>query len=280
MKKIIWISSYPKSGNTWMRFLIANYFFNSEKKYNFEIANNIMVFPQASIIKKFAKKKELIDNPYDISKYWLTAQEHLKIIKGNVAFLKNHNALVTINGNEFTNDNFSIASIYIVRDPRDVVISYGYYNNLSLDKIIQNLCDENLFYNLNLKHYFPHVEILGSWKFHYTSWRDGLPNIPRIIVKYEDLVKNSYNSFYKVINFLSNIIKFNLDEEQIKFSVDNSRFEKLQSSEKKFGFAVNEGNTNFFRSGKTQQWKKLLNNSQIKIIENKFKDEMKFLGYL
>ena len=53
MKKIIWISSYPKSGNTWMRFLISNYFFNRSNEFNFQIAdNNILMFPQISLMKK------------------------------------------------------------------------------------------------------------------------------------------------------------------------------------------------------------------------------------
>ena len=281
MQKIIWISSYPKSGNTWIMFLIANYFFNIERKDNFEIVNkNIIKFPPASLIKKFTTKKELIENPYNISKYWLKAQEQAKIMKGNVAFLKNHNALVSVNGNEFTNENFSLASIYIIRDPRDVVVSYAHYSNLAFDKVIQNLCDKNLYYNLTDYHDFPDIEILGSWKFHYISWRDGVPNMPKIIVRYEDLIKDSYSCFYKIINFLSKILNFKLDEEQVKFSVENSKFEKLQNNENKFGYIKNNSNTNFFHSGKIQQWKNILNKSQIKTIENTFKEEMELLGYL
>ena len=281
MQKIIWISSYPKSGNTWIMFLIANYFFNIERKDNFEIVNkNIIKFPPASLIKKFTTKKELIENPYNISKYWLKAQEQAKIMKGNVAFLKNHNALVSVNGNEFTNENFSLASIYIIRDPRDVVVSYAHYSNLAFDKVIQNLCDKNLYYNLTDYHDFPDIEILGSWKFHYISWRDGVPNMPKIIVRYEDLIKDSYSCFYKIINFLSKILNFKLDEEQVKFSVENSKFEKLQKNENKFGYIKNNSNTNFFHSGKIQQWKNILNKSQIKTIENTFKEEMELLGYL
>ena len=280
MKKIIWISSYPKSGNTWMRFLISNYFFNKEKKFNFEIANNILMFPQKNMIKNIIDKKSVINNPYEISKYWIQAQEKIEIENGNVVFLQNHNALVSINGNEFTNENLTLGSIYIVRDPRDVAISYAHYKNKSFDEIIDNLCDNNLFYTLNKKDNFPYVEILGSWKFNYISWRNGIPNIPRIIIRYEDLIKNCYGSFYKVIHFLSDLLNFDLDEKQIKFSVENSKFDKLQKSEKKYGFKANEGNANFFRLGKSEQWKNVLTNTQIKKIESAFSNEMELLGYL
>ena len=120
----------------------------------------------------FISKKELIENPYNISKYWLKAQEQAKINKGNVAFLKNHNALVSVNGNEFTNENFSLASIYIIRDPRDVVVSNAHYSNLAFDKIIQNLCDKSLFYNLSHYHDFPDIEFLGVmlWQWIYFAF--------------------------------------------------------------------------------------------------------------
>ena len=279
MKKIIWISSYPKSGNTWIRYLIANYFFNSERKFDQKIIGNVKKFPVDDLIKKISTKKELIKNPYNISKYWIKSQELMKVIKGNVVFLKNHNALVSINKKDFTNENHSLASIYIVRDPRDVVISYAKYRNLSYDRSIEQLCSKKLFYLLDIKEDFPRIEILGSWKFHYTSWRDGVPNMPKVIVRYEDLLDNCYNNFYKIIDFLSKILGFKINIEQLKFSIEFSNFEKLQKDEKKLGFFENSGNTNFFRCGKKEYWKNELSISQVKKIEKEFDEEMKFLGY-
>lgn len=281
MNKIIWVSSYPKSGNTWMRFLLSNYFFNKNNTFNYEIANSsILMFPQISSMKKIIDKNTIIQNPYNISKFWLKLQENLEIKNGNVTFLKNHNALVSIENNEFTNINFSLACIYIVRDPRDVVISYSHYKNVSYDKTIKDLCSNNLFYNLTTKENFPYVEILGSWKFNVNSWKNGIPKMPRIIIRYEDLLSNCYDQFYKVINFICDLMNIKLNEEKIKFSVENSRFEILKESEEKFGFKTNEGESKFFRSGKSEQWKDILSKSQIKKIEEHCKDEMKFLGYL
>ena len=159
MNKIIWISSYPKSGNTWMRYLIANYFFNSERIFDQKIIKIIKKFPIHNLIEKIATKKELIENPYNISKYWIKSQRLMKIIKGNVSFMKNHNALVSINKQDLTNENYSLASIYIVRDPRDVVISYAKFKNLSYDRIIEQLCSKNLVYVLDTKYNFPRIEI-------------------------------------------------------------------------------------------------------------------------
>ena len=281
MSKIIWISSYPKSGNTWMRFLISNYYFNKDNKFNFQIAdNNILMFPQISIMKKIVDKQSIIQNPFNISKYWLELQKKIHIEGGNVAFFKNHNALVSIDENEFTNTDLSLAAVYIVRDPRDVVISYAYYRNMSFDKIISNLCDDKLFYNINSNHGFPYVEILGSWSYHYKSWKNGLPNMPRIIIKYEDLLKDCFGQLNNTIDFLSKILKHKKDKNKIQFSVDNSEFNLLRHGEKKFGMQTNEGKNSFFRSGKKGQWKELLNTSQIKKIESACRQGMLELNYL
>ena len=97
MKKIIWISSYPKSGNTWVRYLIANYFFNKDKIFDQSIIENIKKFPDSLNSYKHIinqKKEELLNNPYNISKYWIKSQEQMEVQKGNITFLKNHNALV------------------------------------------------------------------------------------------------------------------------------------------------------------------------------------------
>ena len=281
MKKIIWISSYPKSGNTWMRFLISNYFFNTSNEFNFQIADNtILMFPQLSLMKKIVDRKTLIENPFNISKYWLNLQKEVSIDGGNVVFFKNHNALISIEQNDFTNMDLTLAAIYIVRDPRDVVISYAHYKNEGYDKVISDLCDKKLFYNKSSIDNFPYIEILGSWSYHYKSWKFGIPDMPRIIIKYEDLLKDCIGQFNNTIDFLSKILNHKKDNNKIQFSVENSEFSLLQEGEKKFGMKTNKGKDKFFRSGKAEQWKDLLSLTQIKKIEASCKQSMKELNYL
>ena len=279
--RIIWISSYPKSGNTWLRFFLANYFFNPLKIFDPKIISTIKKFPIDEEIEKIASAESIIKNPYDISKYWIESQSKMKTKDGNIVFLKNHNSLVNINNYEFTNELLSMCFIYIVRDPRDVVVSYAHYKNISYDKAIQHLCSKNLNYVYSLNNRsFPRVEILGSWKFHYISWRDGIPNIPRIIIKYENLIQNPYKNFYKIIEFLSKIMKLKINEHQIKLSIELSNFDNLKNYEKEKGFFENSSKNSFFRTGKSDNWKKELNNTQVNLIEKEFFSEMNELGYL
>ena len=278
--KIIWLSSYPKSGNTWLRYLIANYFFNKEKKINHSIIRSISKFPKDSIIEKLTTKNELKEAPYNISKYWSRAQEIVQKESFDPLFLKNHNSILKINENNFTNQNFSKAVIYIVRDPRDVAVSYSIFRGENLDKTVKIMCSENTPCTVNkTANGFYNIEVLGSWKQNYLSWKNSLPNIPKIIIRYEDLIFNCGYTFNRLISFLSDILNFKIDIDQINFSIENSDFNTLSKMENEFGFPEAK-NGKFFRSGKIGDWKNYLSKDNINNIENYCQNEMKELNYL
>ena len=282
MNKIIWIASYPKSGNTWLRYFLGNYYFNNKDNFQPEIIKNIKKFHlDKELIKSNFHNQDFIKNPYNVSKYWIESQKKLEIKKGNVVFLKTHNALINIENNEFTNSDLTLAIIYIIRDPRDVVVSYSKYRHLDYDKTIEHMIGSkvNIPFVRDAKD-ASNIEITGSWAFHYNSWKDGISVIPRIIIKYEDLLSNSEKIFTNIIKFLSNIMKLEVNYKKIKSSNNLSKFTKLKNFEEKNNFFENNSSENFFRIGKSGNWKKELNKDQIKKIEDSFKIEMINLGYL
>ena len=282
MNKIIWIASYPKSGNTWLRYFLGNYYFNNKDNFEPEIIKNIKKFHlDKELIKSKFHNQDFIKNPYNVSKYWIESQKKLEIKKGNVVFLKTHNALINIENNEFTNSDLTLAIIYIIRDPRDVVVSYSKYRHLDYDKTIEHMIGSkvNIPFVRDAKD-ASNIEITGSWAFHYNSWKDGISVIPRIIIKYEDLLSNSEKIFTNIIKFLSNIMKLEVNYKKIKSSNNLSKFTKLKNFEEKNNFFENNSSENFFRIGKSGNWKKELNKDQIKKIEDSFKIEMINLGYL
>ncbi len=278
MSKIIWITSYPKSGNTWVRFVLANYFYNpNQQESDLTILNKIDKFPPYEILKKIADK-ELKQNPFNVRKYWIDVQKELCKNLDRYIFLKNHNALVKIDENELTNKLLSKAAIYIVRDPRDVLVSYLRFDKtLDKKKALERLTNKNLYCHVSKNNHLD-IEVLGSWKFNYISWRDGIKDIPRIIVRYEDLLKNPFLSFKKIIVFLTKILNQELDINRLNFSIQQSAFNRLQNLEKKFGFT--ESKNKFFNTGQSNNWHDFLNNEDIKIIENAFESEMKELEYI
>ena len=121
---------------------------------------------------------------------------------------------------------------------------------------------------------------MGSWANNYKSWRD-YNSVKKIIVKYEDLIQNPYETFFKIINYLNEINGLPIDEEMIKKSIDNTSFKNLQNLEKKSGFKESESKSGiFFRKGKSGNWKNELDGKIVFQIEQAFKEEMKELNYL
>ena len=140
---IIWLASYPKSGNTWLRSLIANYYFSETGDFNFELLEKIDSFPSNKYFRKYLDK---FKQPHDTSKYWIKEQEKINQSKG-LKFFKTHNALCKIEGNQFTNKENTLGVIYIIRDPRNVITSLK--NHFSIDDDKEAL--DNILYVIQLE---------------------------------------------------------------------------------------------------------------------------------
>tara|TARA_B100000989_G_scaffold166139_1_gene124237 strand:- start:375 stop:1214 length:840 start_codon:yes stop_codon:yes gene_type:complete len=279
VKKIVWISSYPKSGNTWIRYFLCNYFYNQERKNtDFDLLNKIDKFPPYKYMQAIANEEAIKESSYNVSKYWLKIQSEITKTPEEFIFVKNHNALVSIEGRNLTDQTYSLAFIYIVRDPRDIAVSYSNFDKtLNIDRAIERITSKHLHCHISKKNIFD-VEVLGSWKFNYLSWKNGVPEVPRVIIRFEDLIKDTYKTKLKIIKFLSKNVGSKIDEEQIKFSIDQSNFDRLKEIEKTKKFP--ESSNKFFNSGKIGQWKNFLSPSQLEKIENFCKEEMQELNYL
>jgi len=269
---IIWIASYPKSGNTWVRSFLTNYLNKNISNFDLSFLNQIKRFPRRELLDELkidhTKFEEIIKN-------WITMQEFLNL-KQEFTYLKTHNAMCTVNNYPFTNTDNTIGFIYLVRDPRDVILSYSHHLNKSIEYTFKMMIDKSAREKIDDKN--NDETILGSWSDNYKSWRD-YNSVKKIIIKYEDLILNPYDNFFKIINFLNKINKLPVDKEMIKKSIENVSFEKLQNLEKKFGFSEKTHGI-FFRKGKVGNWKKELNIKISSKIEQVFEKEMKELGYL
>ena len=145
---ILWLASYPKSGNTWIRYFLGNYFFNKENKFDPDIIKNIRKFHlDKEIIEKVSSKEDFKKNPYNVSKYWIESQKLLiynKNLTKNYNIFKTHSANLKVGNNNFTNSKLTLGNIYIVRDPREIVISYSKYTGKTIDETIDLLAKVNL----------------------------------------------------------------------------------------------------------------------------------------
>ena len=180
---IIWIASYPKSGNTWIRSLLGAYLYSDNGIFNFNLLNKIDQFPDKRYFEFFLKDFEDIKK---VSAHWIAAQDRLNLFNDKTIFLKTHNALCTIENKRFTNKNNTKAAIYVVRDPRNVITSLSHHYDMSLEESFNFLTDKNIGL-INRKIDSSVVTTIGDWSNNYKSWKN-LKFSPLLIIKYEDLI--------------------------------------------------------------------------------------------
>ena len=281
---IIWIASYPKSGNTWVRAFIAAYLYSKDGSFNFELLKNIKQFPSKEYFEYFLND---FQNIQKVSDYWIAAQDRINFLNQGTTFLKTHSALCTLGKNSFTNKNNTKAVIYIVRDPRNVVTSLSHH----FSKTIKEACKFMFTKELMLTRSefggddFGIATVLGSWAEHYRSWKN-LKFAPIIFIKYENLIKNTNDSLSEIINFLGKHIDLENDKEKILKTVKKCAFDRLAEKEKKEGFVeaakskIDKKAINFFNLGKKNNWRDLLDFETEKLIRTTFFNEMKELDYI
>ena len=276
---IIWLSSYPKSGNTWVKLFLSAYLGNQNASIPFNINKMLIpfsLFPTNKLIKKFNFDFSNFEN---IAEHWIPMQEYLNLgIKGNI-FVKTHNAICTINGNKFTNKQNSLGAIYLVRDPRDIVISYSSFLKKSHDEVVTSIFNSESFEQSNIDGKQFDFTLIGSWSDNYNSWKN-CKTIEVLIIKYEDLISDTQNTFTKIIKYLNKINNIKIDNEKIKSCINLTSFKNLRKIEEEKGFIEKGFGKFFFRKGRVGDWKDKLNQNLVKKIEEKFKLEMKELGYI
>ena len=275
---IIWCSSYPKSGNTWVRAIIASLLHSEDGKFNFNMLKNVSLFPKRVYFKEF------IDDYSDlkkISQYWITAQEKINT-DGKLKIFKTHNGNYNFLGSDFTNKKNTAGVVYVVRDPRNVITSISNHYQLNLQKSLNFLLDEKRFlFNKNDPNDLTEeniITLLGSWKDHYNSWKIASNSI---IIRYEDLLYNTRPEINKISIFMKKFTEFNVNDEKIQNILKTTSFEKLKKMEEKEGFEeASNPNIKFFNLGPNNNWKNVLDKNLINSIEKNFNEEMKELRYI
>tara|TARA_B100000767_G_scaffold98397_1_gene94373 strand:+ start:1 stop:855 length:855 start_codon:yes stop_codon:yes gene_type:complete len=282
---IFWIASYPKSGNTWLRTLISAYYYSKDGIFNQSILKSIGQFPE---------KRHFVDFNYnpgnvtDTAKFWIKAQE--KINKDRkIRFFKTHNTFGKVNNCDFTNKDNSVGCIYIVRDPRNVITSLENHYEMRHEEALKWITNLNKYiYDAHKikEDQYSNFQFISSWSMNYKSWN--IQNkIPIKIIKYEDLLKETFVVFKDIVEFINKTlnIKEKINIDKLRNSVNSTNFNKLKNDEQKNGFieAVlskkNEKKIPFFNLGPDNDWRKILDKDKQEKLTNIFKEDLTKLGY-
>ena len=282
---IFWIASYPKSGNTWIRSLLCSYYYTNDGVFTDDtLLKNIGQFPEKKYFEKFNYN---ISVPGDTARFWIKAQELINQDK-KLRFFKTHNFLGMINNTQFTNEKYTLAAIYILRDPRNIITSLKYHFEMSYEESLKFMLNERKFtYDYFKKNDYGDFQFLSSWEKNYQTWINN-KIFPTLVIKYEDLISNTYDEFKKIINFIDNLInkKNEFDKKKVLNSLSSTSFSNLKKIENIKGFSeslnskTNNKKIPFFHLGPENNWEnKLDKDFKIKVNEV-FKKNLEELRYL
>lgn len=277
-KKIYWLASYPKSGNTWIRILLTNYLSDAEKPASIN----------ALTIGSIASNRHLFDQYLGVESSDLTEKEveqYRPLVYTQIAdkareplYIKVHDARIRLaNGSWLFPAEITRGVIYMVRNPLDVVISFAHHNGISIEKTVEFINNpgatstsgkQGIELQLQQK--------VLSWSQHVESWLDAR-DIQKCVVRYEDLLRDPVATLARVIEFLG----LDLNPLQVAKSVEFSTFQELQKQETLSGFTERPAKADrFFRYGRSEEWREVLSDElQTKII-NCHASIMRKLGYL
>ena len=275
---IIWLASYPKSGNTLVRSLLSAYFFSEDGKYTFDQIKNIHQFPDVNLFKNLGIN---VNDQKEVIKNYIVVQNKINK-KNSIQFYKTHSSLFNIDSNAFTNLKNSLGVIYIVRDPRNIVTSWANHNDLSINDSSDYLIHQKETLGNSNKVYH------GTWNYNFQSWKSFKYQDRYLLIKYEDLINDKKNIFLQILEFINKFRKekFSIDIKKINNILNYTSFEKMQKLEKEKGFfeAMKDKETGinkpFFNLGPDNKWQNLLDDKIRSKIENAFHEEMSELGYI
>ena len=273
---IIWLASYPKSGNTWIRLFLNTLLYSKETSVDI---NNIYIqqFPNK---KHFGDLTNDIGNVSEFVKNCNLAQTKLNL-DNKIKFFKTHNALWKSGSYSFTEHENTLGVIYIVRDPRNVITSIkNHYAKKNYDDALEFMRHQKKFIgSQEIINEYEIPTLISSWSTHYNSWKKLKKNY--LLIKYENLLKNPFDEFSKITDYLKKNTNLRFSKDLILKAIDECNFQKLRKQENQNGFKeAPTRDTKFFFLGPENNWRKMLDKKTVEEIENNFRDEMTELNYL
>lgn len=275
MPGILWLASYPKSGNTWMRAFLANLILDAEQPLPLKRIGEVCPSEPSELwFRPLVKGKVQDLSAEEIAALRTKAQKRAVAINKNVIPMKTHSYLGEDCGHPIISMEATYGAVYIVRDPRDVAISAADHFGKTIDETIRAMADP-LTIGMPMPGVMVH-ELQSSWSHHVESWTIWQhPGI--LVVRYEDLLADPLDQFGRVARHFG----IARDPARIARAVEHASFKQLQKQETEQGFIERSLHSDkFFRSGRAGGWREKLTTEQIARIESDHERQMKRYGYL
>lgn len=279
MKGIVWLASYPKSGNTWFRTFLTNFLRDGETPASI---NDLDGGPIASARHPFDEalgydSGEMTFDEIDR----LRPEVYLYQARNAEAtvYCKIHDAYTVLpDGRPLVPPAATDCALYFVRNPLDVAVSFAHHSAQDrFDRVIRRMgMAEHAFCDTDATEVNQLRQKLLTWSGHVTSWADA-PGIRVLIVRYEDMKLQPEATFGAAVRFAG----LPDDPARVKKALEFSRFEELKKQEEKDGFGEKMPRAkSFFRKGEIGSWREALSAEQAAKIVADHADVMRRFGYL
>jgi sulfotransferase family protein len=277
-KNIVWLASYPKSGNTWFRIFLKNLLSKSYSSVDFENLNETPISSSRSIMDSYLgiNSSDLTLNEISM----LRPEVYKEISEGSTKpfFFKTHDAYTTNSrGLPIFPKEVTLGVIYIIRNPLDIAVSYSIHFGINIEDTIDILNDSEAHLGSSEVAINSQIQqFVKSWSDHVASWvKDS--NLPIHVIRYEDMLANAKGTFKGAIRFLG----MDYSNSDLENAIAKSSFKYLRSLEESEGFKERSIHSKyFFRNGKSNAWKQKLSGSQVKRLVTQHHDIMREFGYL
>jgi len=275
MGAIIWLASYPKSGNTWMRAFLHNLLTNAKEPVALDKLAQFCLGESNAVPYSVRANKPINElTEEDVVKYRPIVHRDFTRASPDSVFVKTHNYLGTWFDQPIHTMEVTAGAIYIVRNPLDVVLSVRHHFSLSLDEAIERMGTIGMGTAFADGHI---PEIHSTWSHNVESWT-GEPSPQKLVLRYEDLLGEPQKYFRQTCQFLG----LNPPLERLDRAIRFSSFKVLKEQEEQKGFEERPKNAsaNFFREGRAEQWREELTPDQVRKIISDHGEQMKRFGYI
>jgi sulfotransferase family protein len=278
VKTIVWLASYPKSGNTWFRAFLANLLRDADEPAHINALNTGAI----------ASARELFDEVVGIDAADLTPDEidalrpavYRKWAEAHddVGFHKIHDAFIRLpNQRPMIPAEATSGALYFVRNPLDVAVSYANHSRQDLDTVIGWMADEAHCFAGGPRRLHEQLrQQMLTWSGHVTSWLDH-DEFPVHVLRYEDMRRCPEPTFTAAAAFAG----VATDPDRVARALAFASFEELQRQEAADGFREKApGVESFFYKGQVGSWREELTDAQAARVVADHGAVMERLGYL
>ncbi|MCW8844191.1 MAG: sulfotransferase domain-containing protein [Gammaproteobacteria bacterium] len=274
MSNILWLASYPKSGNTWVRAFLANLIADGSDPLPLAELSNYC--RDEAVPELFTALAGQPSTELDAAQLCaLRPRVHARIAASQpgTVLVKTHNMNGSFEGHALHNPEVSAGAVYVVRNPLDVALSMTHHFGLSVDEAIDRLASEELATG-NDELFV--AQILGSWSMHVASWT-AMADPAILTVRYEDMLEKPGKTFGKI----AGLVGLGDNRKRIERAIAHSSFQSLSKLERRDGFSeASNKTTRFFRQGRANQWREALDRDQVARIVADHREQMARFKYI